>query len=113
MFAIFVTVNVKPNCMEPFLAACVEEGEASVREEPNCLRFEILRDKGDRNRVCFIEVFNDEQSLQVHWETPHFEKMWETIKDMIDSGDGETELWDLFQQVEMDFVYSSDSAMAP
>jgi quinol monooxygenase YgiN len=111
MFAIYVTINVKPNCMEKFLAACIEEGKASVRDEPDCLRFEILRDKNDPNRVCFMEVFKDEQSLQTHWETPHFTEMWDTIEDMIDARAGETDLWNSIEQVDMDFVYSSDDSL--
>lgn len=112
MFAIFVTVNIKPDRIEEYLAACVEEGEASVRDELNCFRFEILRDKNKPNQVCYMEVFKDEESLQVHWETPHFKKMWDATKDMVDPGGGQTDLWQLFRQVDMDFVYSSDRSLA-
>ena len=111
MFAVYVTVNVKQGYMEEFLAACIEEGEACARDEPDCLRFEILRDKNDPNRVCAIEVFKDEQSLQSHWETPYFKKWWNMIEYMIDAGAGETDLWNSFEQVDMDFVYTSDSSL--
>lgn len=76
MFAAYFTINVKPNDMETFLEACIENGQASVRDEPDCYRFEILRDKNNENRICFMEVFKDEQALETHWETPHFTKMW-------------------------------------
>jgi hypothetical protein len=36
MFAVYVTINVKPNDMGKFLGACIEEGKASVRDEPDC-----------------------------------------------------------------------------
>jgi quinol monooxygenase YgiN len=97
--------------MEKFLAACIEEGKASVRDEPDCFRFEILRDKNDPNRVCFMEVFKDEQALATHWETPHFTRMWQIIENMIDAGPGETDLWNSIEQVDMDFVYSSDDSL--
>jgi quinol monooxygenase YgiN len=93
MYAVYVTVNVKQGYMEEFLTACVEEGEACDRDEPDCLRFEILRDKNNPNRVCAIEVFTDEQSLKAHWDTPHFKKWWNTVEHMIDPGEGETDLW--------------------
>jgi autoinducer 2-degrading protein len=102
MFAAYFTINVRPNDMQKFLAACIEEGKASVRDEPDCYRFEILRDKNDQNRICFIEVFKNEQALQAHYETPHFSKMWEAIEGMIDGELGETD---------MEFVYSSDDSL--
>ncbi len=101
MFAAYFTVNVKPNDMEKFLEACIENGQASVRDEPDCYRFEILRDKNNQNRICFMEVFKNEQALQTHWETPHFSKMLQTIENMVD---GE---WD---QTDMESVYSSDGS---
>ena len=119
MFAIYVTINVKPNDMEKFLEACIEEGKASVRDEPDCYRFEILRDKNNPNRFCFMEVFKNEQSLQTHWETPHFSKMWQTIENMIDGEidgkideeTGQIDLWSAMGQTAMEFVYTSDDSL--
>ncbi len=102
MFAIFVTVNVKPNQVDEFVEACIENGQASVREEPDCFQFEILRDKKDQSRLCFIEAFKDEQALKTHWETPHFAKMWQTVESMVD---GE---WD---RTEMDTIFSVGSSL--
>lgn len=111
MFVIFVTMNVKQGYIEEFLAACVEEGEACDRDEPDCLRFEILLDKKVPNRVHAIEVFKDELCLQPHWETPHFKKWWDTVEHMIDPGEGNTDLWNAFGQIDMDFVYTSDASV--
>lgn len=112
MYAIFVTMNVKPGCIEAFLEACVEEGKASVRDEPDCLRFEILRDKNNPDSVRFMEVFTDEKALETHWETPHFHKMWKTIEHMIEVDNDELEIFDAVEQVDMDFVYTSDPSLA-
>ena len=103
MHAAYFTINVKPNDMEKFQEACIENGQASVRDEPDCYRFEILRDKNNQNRICFMEVFKDEQALETHWETPHFTKMWQTIENMVD---GEIE------QTDMESIYSSDDSLA-
>ncbi len=102
MHAAYFTINVKPNDMEKFLEACIENGQASVRDEPDCYRFEILRDKNNQNRICFMEVFKDEQALETHWETPHFTKMWQTIENMVD---GEID------QTDMEMVHSSDDSL--
>lgn len=102
MYAGYFTVNVKPSHMEKFLQASIENGEASVRDEPDCYRFEIFRDKNDPNRVCFMEIFRNEQALQTHWETPHFTKMWQTIETMVDGA---------FDQTDMESIYSSDDSL--
>ncbi len=111
MFAVYVTINVKPNDMEKFLGACIEEGKASVRDEPHCYRFEILRDKNNPNHMCFMEVFKNEQVLQTHWETLHFSKMWQAIENMVDVKIGQTDLWNSMGQIDMDFVYTSDDSL--
>lgn len=107
MFVIFGTIDVKPNHMEKFLEACIEEAKASVRDEPDCYRFELLRDKNNPNRICYMEVFKNEQALQTHWETPHFSKMWQTIENMIDADDP----WNSIRQTDMEFVYTSDGSL--
>ena len=101
MFVGFFTITVKPNDMEAFLESCLENGKSSVRDEPDCRRFEILRDKNNPNRICFIEVFKDEQALEAHYQTPHFSKMWQTIETMIDGEIAETP---------MELIYSSDDS---
>ena len=111
MYAAFMTINVKPDDLKNFLEACVEEGKASVREEPNCYRFEILRDKRNPNRVCFMEIFRDEQALETHWETPHFNKMWETIEGMIEGDANPPVVWNEVDQIDMEFVYTSDDSL--
>ncbi len=111
MFAIYVTVDVKPNDMEKFLETCIEEAKASVRHEPDCYRFEILRDKNNQNRICFMEVFENEQALQTHQKTPHFSKMWQAIENMVDVKIGQTDLWNSMGQTDMEFVYTSDDSL--
>ncbi len=111
MFAAYFTIDVKPNDMEKFLEACIENGQSSVRDEPDCYRFEILRDKNNQNRICFMEVFKNEQALETHWETPHFSKMWQTIENMIDGEIGQTDLWNSIDQTDMEMVHSSDDSL--
>jgi quinol monooxygenase YgiN len=89
--------------MEKFLEACIENGPAFVRNEPDCRRFDILRGKNDQDRICFIEVFKNEQALQAHYQTPHFSKPWRTIENMVDGEWGETE--------KMALIYSSDGSL--
>jgi autoinducer 2-degrading protein len=71
MFALFVSVRVKPELRERFLAAIEDDSICSVRDEPGCLRFDVLQDQADPDRYYFYEVYRDEAAFQAHLETPH------------------------------------------
>ncbi|NCF26705.1 MAG: antibiotic biosynthesis monooxygenase [Gammaproteobacteria bacterium] len=101
MYAIFVAVNVKPEHVPAFEEANTINGKSTVESEPDCFRYDMLRDENNPNRFYFIEFFKNEAALHAHWETPHFKKYWETIGHMLD---GEFE-----ERVGMESVYSAVS----
>ncbi len=72
MFALVVSLNVKPDLRDRFLAAAEDDSTSSVRDEPGCLRFDVLRDNADPNRFFFYEVYRDEAAFQAHGQAPHF-----------------------------------------
>ncbi len=102
MFAAHFIINVKDGNVDAFLQACIEEAEASIRDEPNCHRFDIFRDQAASNRFHFLEIFSSAEDLEAHYKTPHFLKMWGIIESMIE-GD--------LQQVGLDPVFSTDPAI--
>jgi autoinducer 2-degrading protein len=72
MVANFITVKIKPELRERFLAAIEDDATSSVRDEPGCLRFEVLQDVSDPDTYHFFEVYQDEAAVQAHRNTPHF-----------------------------------------
>lgn len=72
MFALIVPLNVKPEMREKFLAAAQEDSICSVRDEPGCLRFDVLQDNSDPNRFYFYEVYQDEKAVEAHRTMPHY-----------------------------------------
>ena len=103
MFAARFVINVKPEDVEKFQEAVVEEAKASVRDEADCYRFDIFKDRSKSNCFHFLEVFTNADALEKHYETPHFVKMWQTIEGMIEGK---------LQQTDLDLVYSSDTLLA-
>jgi autoinducer 2-degrading protein len=71
VYAIFVTVNVKPERREQFLAVIEDDSICSVRDEPGCVRFDVLQDTSNPDRYYFYEVYQDEAAFQAHTQTPH------------------------------------------
>ena len=72
MFALVVSLKVKPDLRDKFLAAAEDDSICSVRDEPGCLRFDVLQDNADPNRFFFYEVYRDEDAFQAHGQAPHF-----------------------------------------
>ena len=72
MFALVVPLKVKPEMREKFLAAAQDDSICSVRDEPGCLRFDVLQDNTDPNKFFFYEVYLDENALKAHQASAHY-----------------------------------------
>jgi len=83
MFAIWVKVRVKPEGRARFLHAIEVDALGSERDEPGCLRFNVLRDQNDENVFYFYEVYRDAAALEAHRATPHY-AVWRAAADTLD-----------------------------
>jgi autoinducer 2-degrading protein len=83
MLAIWVKVRVKPEARSRFLAAIEADALGSERDEPGCLRFNVLQEEGDGNVYYFFEVYRDEAALEAHRATPHY-AVWRGAADTLD-----------------------------
>jgi autoinducer 2-degrading protein len=72
MLAMWVKVRVKPEGRERFLKAIEVDALGSERDEPGCLRFNVLHDQQDPNVYYFYEVYRDEAALEAHRAAPHY-----------------------------------------
>jgi autoinducer 2-degrading protein len=72
MLALFVSLKVKPDLRDRFLAAAEDDSICSVRDEDGCLRFDVLQDGADPNRFFFYEVYRDQSAFDAHRQAPHF-----------------------------------------
>ena len=64
MVVLHVTVQVKPEHVAEFLEVVRYDAEHSEKDEPGCLRFDVIQDKDDQNRFYFYEVYRDEAALR-------------------------------------------------
>jgi quinol monooxygenase YgiN len=72
-----VTVRVKPEHAAEFVDAAITNATRSAKDEPGCLRFDVIRDRDDPNCLYFFEVYQDDAALAVHRLTPHFKAYFE------------------------------------
>jgi (4S)-4-hydroxy-5-phosphonooxypentane-2,3-dione isomerase len=83
MLAIWVKVRVKPDMKEKFLKAIEHDALGSEKDEPGCLRFNVLQDEKDQNVYYFYEVYKDQAALEAHRAAPHY-AVWRAAADSLD-----------------------------
>jgi autoinducer 2-degrading protein len=83
MLAIWVKVRVKPDQKKRFLEAIEVDALGSERDEPGCLRFNVLQDEQDENVYYFYEVYKDAAALEAHRKAPHYQ-VWRAAADSLD-----------------------------
>ena len=83
MFGLIVSVRVKPEKREEFLRAIEDDSICSVRDEPGCVRFDVLQDRADPDHYYFYEVYRDEAAFQAHLETPHLARWMKAAEECL------------------------------
>ena len=82
MLDTLVFVHVKPECVDAFIAATLENQRNSRKEEAN-VRFDVLRDNSDPTRFILCEVYRDEAGAAAHKETAHYQTWRDTVAPMM------------------------------
>src|SRR5438132_11321809 len=83
MIALWVKVRVKPEGRERFLKAIEVDALGSEKDEPGCMRFNVLHDQQDPNVYYFYEVYRDEAALEAHRAAPQY-AVWRAAADTRD-----------------------------
>jgi autoinducer 2-degrading protein len=79
VIALVVSLTVKPDQRQRFLAAAEDDSTCSVRDEGGgCLRFDVLQDQSDENHFIFYEVYRDQAAFEAHQKTPHYARWMQT-----------------------------------
>ena len=86
MYVIIAPIQIKDGHRDAFLEAMLDDAKGSVNHEPGCLRFDVIQDSGDPNRIWLYEVYVDEAAFEAHRQAPHFIKWRNTVKDWRDEG---------------------------
>ena len=82
MIVTCVHVYVKPEKVNDFLEAIIENHKGSVRE-PGNVRFDVLQQADDPYRFMIYEVFESEEAAKAHKETAHYLKWRDTVREFM------------------------------
>ena len=71
MYIVHVFCHVKPEFIDPFKAACVENARNSV-QEPGIARFDVIQQVDDPTQFVLVEVYRTRNDPAKHKETAHY-----------------------------------------
>ena len=84
MRVIVVSFKVKPDCVDAFIAAARADAELSVANETGCHQFDVCVNPEDPTHFTFYEVYDDQDAIDAHRASPHFNEFANAIQDLIE-----------------------------
>lgn len=90
-FALIVVIGILPGDAAAFMPLMSENARASLKTEPGCRRFDVLRGD-DPSRIVLYEVYDDRAAFDAHLASDHYADFDARTKDMIRSKQVETYL---------------------
>jgi (4S)-4-hydroxy-5-phosphonooxypentane-2,3-dione isomerase len=81
MLILIVNIHVKPEYVEAFREASMENARNSI-QEPGIARFDVLQQSDDASRFVLYEAYRDGDAPAKHRETAHYKTWLEKVSDM-------------------------------
>ncbi len=82
MLVVHVHAHVKPEFIEAFKLATVENARNSV-QEPGIARFDVVQQSDDPSRFVLVECYRTPQAPAAHKETAHYAKWRDAVAPMM------------------------------
>ena len=82
MHVVHVHVHVKPEYVEAFAAASIENARSSV-QEPGIASFDVIQQQDDPTRFVLVEVYRNLEATMAHKATAHYAKWRDTVAEMM------------------------------
>lgn len=79
---VLVSVHVKPDAVDAFRRATVENARQSIRE-PGIARFDVIQESDDPTRFLLVEVYRTPDAPAAHKETAHYQLWRDTVAPMM------------------------------
>ena len=82
MLIVHVHVRVKPEHIEAFKRATIENASHSV-QEPGIARFDVVQQADDPSRFVLLEAYRNSEATIHHKATAHYHAWAEKVADML------------------------------
>jgi quinol monooxygenase YgiN len=82
MLIVHVSIHVKPEMVDAFIAATLENVRQSALE-PGIARFDFIQQQDDPARFQLLEVYRSADAPARHKETTHYQNWRDTVAEMM------------------------------
>ena len=82
MLVVHVHVHVKPDSVDSFREASIENASHSIHES-GVARFDVIQEQVDPTKFVLVEVYRTPEDSVKHKETAHYLKWRDTVADMM------------------------------
>ena len=82
MLIVHVDVRVKPECVEAFKEATIENARNSI-QEPGIARFDVCQREDEPSRFVLVEAYKSPEAPAAHKATAHYAQWRDTVADMM------------------------------
>jgi len=82
MFIVHVFVHLKPEFVEAFKQATIENARNSVKES-GIARFDVLQQADDSTQFLLVEVYRTKDDPAKHKETAHYKTWRDKVEQMM------------------------------
>jgi len=82
LIIVHVQAHVKPDAVEAFRAASIENARASLRE-PGVARFDVVQSTEEPTRFVLIEVYRTADAPAAHKATAHYARWRDAVADLM------------------------------
>lgn len=82
MLIVHVHVHVRPESVEAFRSATLENASKSIKES-GVARFDVMQETDEPTRFVLVEVYRRPEDPARHKETPHYRTWRDTVENMM------------------------------
>jgi quinol monooxygenase YgiN len=82
MHIVHVHAHVKPDQVETFKMATIENAQNSVKES-GVARFDVIQSRDDPTKFILVEIYRTVEDSARHKETAHYRKWRDTVAPMM------------------------------
>ncbi|GLC26821.1 putative quinol monooxygenase [Roseisolibacter agri] len=82
MLIVHVHVHVKPDAVDAFARASLENARHS-REEPGIVRFDVVQQQDDPTRFVLVEIYRTSEDPARHKATAHYATWRDAVEPMM------------------------------
>lgn len=82
MHIVHVNIHVKPEMIDRFIKATIDNATNSLRE-PGVVRFDFLQHAENPTNFMLVEIYRTPEAADAHKQTAHYARWRDTVAEMM------------------------------